>query len=232
MADPAVVASQPGSSTSNAAPGAVSISGTGANCLVVFVAWRAGSGQTLNAVTYNSVSMTQVFNVSDGSVLTGGGLACFRLVNPASGSNDVATSWSANPAASATVAIMLSDVDTTTPVNASGTAAQNANYDLVTVDVASATGGLVLGAGCWRGGSDAGLTLTLGAGQTGIATVSSGATYDDIRLATSYEAGAATVTTSWTYAPALSYDGGIGSVALNAGAGGASSILKQMLLNH
>lgn len=187
---------------------------TGGNCLLVFTGWRRNNSQDLSTVTYNGVSMTSVYN--DTATLTGGGFSCHRLVAPASGSNNVVATYTPNDLNSAAIlAVVLSGVDQTTPISASGVAAHSGGASTVTVDIASAAGKLVIGCGVFRGGTDT--TPTIGAGQTNIDTEAGfDAGSDEIALACSSEPGAGTVTFSYTYTPTATYDAAIGAVSLNA----------------
>lgn len=194
---------------------------TGGNCLLVFTGWRRNDAQDLSSVTYNGVAMTSVYTDNTGTTLFGGGFSCHRLVAPSSGSHDVVATYTPNALNSAAIlAVVLSGVDQTTPISASSTAADSSGASVVTTDVTSAAGKLVVGCGVFRGGTDT--TPTIGAGQTNIDTDPGfGAGGDEIALACSYEAGAGTVTFSYSYAPGATNNAAIGAVSLNAAAGGS-----------
>lgn len=73
---------------------------TGTDRILYVHIFLTGGAQTISAMTYNGVSMTQVASRTSG---TGSTIYLYRLVNPASGSNNVSITFSAT--FSATVAV-------------------------------------------------------------------------------------------------------------------------------
>jgi hypothetical protein len=196
--------------------------GNGNYCLVVFVGNATNVDQILTGATYNGVSMTARYN--DKLDAYGGNLACFRLLNPTSGTNNIVITWDVNSGCSM-IALMLSGVDQTTPITAHEITVPGAPYDTQTATVASATGELVIDCASFRGGTD--VTTTIGAGQTLILKEAGfGGTAVSTQLSCSYEAGAATNTMSWTYAPSATYNSIMGAFSFkNATGGGPSTVV-------
>lgn len=162
-------------------------------CLVVAINVRY-SGQ-VTGITFNGVALTKAADADDG------GNRCaaevWYLVNPAATTaNIVATCSSARRVQ--WTAYCLTGVAQGTPVGTGATATGNSTGP--SVAVSSASGELVIDAVAALADTDtlAGLTLTVGASQTqtGNALASSGA--QAVRGGSSREAGASTVTMSWT----------------------------------
>ena len=120
---------------------------TGSNrILMVGISYRNNSSQTVSTtgVTYGGVTMTQVGTSNVPSNTTSGRMYIYRLLNPPTGANSLAVTWSAALTNSAVIgAVTYAGVDQTTPT---GTfAAGGATSGTPTIAVASGTGQLVFG---------------------------------------------------------------------------------------
>jgi hypothetical protein len=157
--------------------------------LIVGVAINNTSRQTVSSVTYGGVSMTQV----PGGTATQGTLAraeLWYLTNPPTGANDVVVTFSAN-AISRAGAISFTGVNQATPLGTANGA--NNRTSTATVDVSSATNEVVVDVVAMESTS---ATISAGANQNLGFDSDAGST--NIRAGGSYEAGAGTVTMSWT----------------------------------
>lgn len=154
------------------------------------------------SATWNSVSMTRQINNT-----VKRGLAVFTLVAPDTGNNTLTFSWTTATRASG-VAASYTSVDQATPDD--GWVAATATNLTATINTTSASGDLVVDAVCFNGGT----TLTVGAGQTQRHALDNGA---QIQAGISEEAGAGTVTSSWT---AGFEDNAIAAANLNVSSGG------------
>lgn len=166
---------------------------TGANlALYVIVEERYASAVT--GVTYNGVAMTQKSYNDPGanSIVQ----KVFELLAPATGAHNVVVTASATRNLLCT-AISLTGVDQTTPtgtyVNTNG-GAGTAISDVVT----SATGEIVIDAVTIMENTASTATLTVGAGQTQRSNQEQVSGGNGLVGAVSTEAGAASVTMSWT----------------------------------
>ena len=176
---------------------------TGTNrILMVGISYRNSTSQTVSTVTYGGQTMTQVGTTA--TATSGSGrMYIYRLLNPPTGANTLAVTWSAALTYGAVVgAVTYSGVDQTTPLGAyaSGTSTTST----ISVAVASGTGQTVFGV--VDGRSTAVFTPT-GLWSARPFTNTAGA-------AQSSTAGTATVTLTWTGA-------GTGS-SLRSCAGGVS----------
>lgn len=180
------------SSGSAAAVSSITISHTctGSNLLLYASCnvTRSANTDTITA-TYNGVSMTAVVS-HDHSLADVLSVRIFRLIAPATGANNivVSTTGAMNVTAGG---ISFSGGHQTTPegtaVSADGVASP------ATVNASSATGEFVIDSVLWNGNA----AQTVGAGQTAFLDASDGAGTPR-RGGASSEAGAATVTMSWT----------------------------------
>lgn len=153
------------------------------NPLIVRVALQGGVSNV--AVTYNGVSVPLVVENLYSSFWYVG---IFYLDAPASGSNTVAVSWTGS------AGYTMSAVNVAgggAPIN---TATGGANANSVSVNVTSATGDVVIDAVARRGA----VALTVGASQTENFANLYGSGGSQIAHGGSYEAGAGTVTMSWS----------------------------------
>ena len=163
---------------------------TGSNrWLQVAVGGQNGTSITTTSVTYNSVALTELWDIYFNSYIFG---SMSHLANPASGANTIAVTLSGGGNVTAGLASSYTDVHQTTPVDTAATATGTQSDP--TVNVSSASGDLVVDAV-----SITDSAINVGAGQTSRAEfdgLSGGLWSGGI----SEEAGAATVTMSWTRA--------------------------------
>jgi len=144
------------------------------------------NSSTNSSVTYNTVTM----NVTGDANAGGGNRArMLDLEAPSDGSNNVVVTQASLDNITSDAA-SYTGVDQTTPVDTAATATGNSTA--VTVDVSSETDDLVVDVVTWQGG---GGTITAGASQTDRVNI---APANGASLAQSEEAGAGTVTMSWT----------------------------------
>jgi hypothetical protein len=201
------------------------VADAGSNTALYVVMTHYFSAANISGPQYGGVAMTEVAvqdNTSDCAV------HIWRLLSPSSGSASVTfTNGSGRPWICA--ALSLAGVHQTTP---EGTAVGNsASAAAASNDVTAATGDLVLDGLAIQDVSQTTSAKTVGAGQTervnDVRVYNAGA--DDFEGAASTEAGAASVTMSWTWTgsnqyahiaiPILAASGGGG------GGGGAASML-------
>jgi len=155
--------------------------------LIVGMAFRhASTAPTSIAVTYNGVSMTEITTLNH---LTYATCSMFYLANPATGANTIAATWT-NVNAFAGGGISFTGAGDTPGTEASTASSSGAS----TIDVSSATDEMVVDAIAYAGST----TPTVGADQTTRVGLGVG---DKPEVAMSTEAGAATVTMSWTNTP-------------------------------
>ena len=157
--------------------------------LVSVGTWDGVGVPVVPTVTYNAVSMTQVATLLFGS--SGDQrLTMFRLVAPATGANNIVVS-----ASSASDIVMAATsytgVDQTTPLGTPGTDTSPSDTE-VTQALTSETGDLVIDCVAWYNQS-----ITVGSGQTARVTNDNGASLDSVAM--SDEAGATSVTMSWSW---------------------------------
>jgi hypothetical protein len=157
---------------------------------------RAGAAAvTVTSVTYNGVAMSLMGETADGGS-TSAHAALYRLNSPTCAGASLNTVITLNTTSQWIVGgmLFLKDVNLADPhdtvVSARGTASS------VTVDVPSVTGDLVVDCAAARNSAT---NLVVGAGQTGLVNQTTNATANqNVEGAQSYEAGAATVTMSYT----------------------------------
>jgi hypothetical protein len=147
----------PGSSGQNAtAPTSVTWAHTCSGVqrvLIVFVAVGQGSGsdatKTISGVTYAGVAMTQIGTPRHSNDQTAGYLACYGLINPATGANNVVVSFASAPSTAECGSLSFTGADQTTawgtPVTGAGTGTT------ATVAVASNTNGNIIAYGVVNG---------------------------------------------------------------------------------
>lgn len=174
--------------------GAITVSHTttGSNryLLVGFLQGSTDYGLTFSsAPTYGGASMAEIINSTNVSANVR--VWVYGLVAPATGANNLAFTYSGASAGRTVIAVRsFTGVDQSTPI---GTAvAGTAGGGTRTVDVTSAANELVVDMGLNRSGG----TLTVGAGQT--QRVNQASAVGDQVGTSSDEAGAGTVTMSWT----------------------------------
>ena len=159
---------------------------------ILFVGAMLDGSSPPTGVTYNGVAMTLVDSVSFSWGAKNQSL--WRLIAPATGANNVVISRASASNIFGT-SLSLTNVDSTTPLGTSVTGAENDGSTPATVNVSSATGELVIDTVGWANGS--GAALTAGAGQTKrVEALDAGGSGSSSAM--SEEAGASTVTMSWT----------------------------------
>lgn len=210
-------------STSNGGVTSLSQNHTAAGsdrCIIIGV--YAEGGVSITSIAYGAQTPTLVGSHS------GGSSHLYRLVAPNTGAQSVSVNFSGSSARCAMGILSYTGVDQTTPVGSlvEGTT----STDTVSVDATSAIGQLVVDFAIF-----AGATIVVGPDQTARIDL------DDFSgtfrsLGMSEQAGASTVTMSWT--TGATTDGSILAVPLIAAAGGAggqaprSSAFLRMLMNN
>lgn len=185
--------------------------GTGSDrALVVMYHHEGPTSATDLDITYNGVSLTFSYQTT-----TSGGTPCglAYLVAPASGSNTLELSrTSAGYLSCGSGVAWYDDTDQTNVFSATETA--TGSDATATDDIASATDEEVFGGCAFTSfGTE---TITPGSGQTLVAEQESASNF----FCSSYEAGAATVTHSYTISESESWTIFVGSVQPAAAAGG------------
>jgi hypothetical protein len=217
----AAIAYEAAASGTAAAATSVSYSVTcsGANrLLLVSGATDDAAENASTGATHNSVGMTLKRSYPFGSFYV---LDLYYLVAPDTGSQTVTVTWPDAQGQVTSGAVCLSGVHQSTPLDSE--AVNNANSGgPMTVDVSSATDDLVVDAGYVAGQVGA---PTVGGGQTSRYSV---ATPDDGYGVGSTEAGAASVTMSWTLANSNGW--GIIGVSVNPAAAAGGTPGAQLLL--
>ena len=162
--------------------------------LLVGVSYYDASGEprTVSGVTWNSVAMSLVKSQRVGAGTT---TDIWGLVAPDTGAHDAVVTFT-GAVRNAVHAMSLTGVDQSTPTGTAASATGTSNA--LTVDVTSAANELVYDVATQRNGD--GNTLTVGAGQTQRTNTlgGAGAGSNSVVGASSTEAGAASVTMSWT----------------------------------
>lgn len=168
---------------------------SGANrYLKVVTGTNSGSAGNISGVTFNGVALTFLDRQSTSPTSPYGQTEYWYLINPPLGTFDVVVTHANPPEVTVAKASTYSGVHQTTP---HGTSAKATGATTTpTVNVSSASGELVVD-GCIN--VDAGFTAT-GAGQTARGADATFGTNPDIALRASDEAGAGTVTMSYTTA--------------------------------
>lgn len=164
---------------------------TGSDRLLMVGISTEYGGVTPSGVTYNGVAMTQVGSaVINTDSFANAQLHVYRLIAPASGANNIVASFSGPPGDRGVVGVSFTGVDQTTPLGTAQTGTQN-NTSSPSKDCTSgATGDLIVDFQAAH--SDLG-SATAGSGQTSRAQALGGR---DVICST--EAGAASVTMSWS----------------------------------
>jgi hypothetical protein len=196
---------------------------TGCDFLLALPGWRNNGPQNITGITYAGAAMTSKFNINDNSIFFGGGIAGFYKAVPATGSNNCVVSFDAALTGNSLILVGLTGVDTFNGAHVP--ADRDAGQANVSATISSAVSNLVIAVAAFKGGTDIAATIT--GGQTTITTeAGGGAGNDQIEMECSYEAGAASVTCSYSYTPTSTYDAGIVLLDLvpSAGGGGSNSI--------
>jgi len=164
--------------------------------LVVSVGVRISTGTpTTTGVTYGGTSLTLVARIA-GHSSNQSEASLWYLLNPPEGTADIVASFDENTYATL-VATAFSGVNQTNPIGTAASAGDS-QTNLATVNVSSATGELVIDSVMKHITIE---TLSVGAGQSEQAQVSA----NQLRGAQSTEAGATTVTMSWSWTGSARY---------------------------
>lgn len=184
---------------------------TGSDLILIVGVGMSGDASP-TGVTYNGVALTQV---PSGSVVFNTGYICelWYLVGPATGAHDVVISRTYSGRIYA-CSLSYTGVSSGAPLGTAATAG-SAGSTSFTVDVSAATNYVVVDI-CYVA-SGAATSITQGAGQTKRVEALDGVNIGNV-AAMSEEAGAATVTMSWTHGGA-SEPWGIVGVALKPATG-------------
>lgn len=162
--------------------------------LVVGLSFRAKAA-TVTSLTYGGVALTKI---GESRVLLG--VEMWRLVAPTVGTANLVANWSVTSDLVGWSG-SFTNVNQSTPT---GTfVAANNNNTTPTVAVTSATGELVIDTVSTSGNAS---STTVGAGQTLICSGALSNNKNDGRGASSYKAGAASVTMSWTLGSARAWE--------------------------
>ena len=177
------------------------------------------------SATYNGVAMDIINSTAVGD--TAGDrhrLTAFGLEAPATGANNIVITTAQAVLEIIGAANSYTGVDQTTPFDGATSTTALQSADAISLNVTSAAGDLVLGG---LTGYDFGGAAD-GADQTPRATNDNAGATDDIF--TSDEAGAASVTHSWTWSTsgADDYDAILVAFNINAAAGGATVFIKMV----
>ena len=183
--------------------------------MLVGIALNNNQSETVSSVTYNGLALTLVGTAAS---TTNTRVEIWRRIAPSTGTNDVVITFSGNLRYGARAGVMtFTGVHQTTPLGTFAGANGN-SVGPVTVNVTSAATDLVFDTvGCASDGSTLCTSLTVGAGQTqrwNLFALDAGSTGEQLRAAGSTEPGAASVTMSWTIAPATAVPWAIGAVPI------------------
>ena len=160
---------------------------SGNNRILIVGIALADNSQTVSSITYGGVALTRITtSVARNTV------DLWRLVAPTVGTANIVANWTGNKDMAGWSGT-FTNVDQTNPIGNSQIA--NGNNGTPTVTVSAASGDLVVDMLSANG--DAG-TVTIGGGQTLICSGQTGTGTGDCRGFSSYEAGAASVTMSWS----------------------------------
>jgi hypothetical protein len=190
--------------------------------LLVGVSYRNDVAQTITGVTYNGVAMTSVGTIANGGTVA---VDIWKLSAPASGAHNVVVTFSANVGRAVTGAVSFTGAHQTTASLTGTFASATGTSTAPSVAVTSAAGEIVLDT---VGINSSTVDATVGAGQTSLwndVTANGGA---DKEGAGSTEAGAASVTMSWT--TGSSHVWAIGGVSVVPAVAAAASTAKNLLL--
>ena len=176
----------------------VGTTSTSNRVVLAMVAWR-GEGTTVAGVTFDGAAMTQL---GTGSIVTATnpdiGAAIYYSIGPSSGTFNISVDWNTTPTQGTVVGLTCYEVNQSTPFRG-GTAVTSAVNGVAStsISVNSATGDLVIDL-LSSSAVDAGAP-TIGADQNALfANIVNGTTNHDTDG--SSEAGAASVTMSWSAA--------------------------------
>ena len=160
---------------------------SGNNRILIVGIALANNSQTVSSITYGGVALTRITtSVARNTV------DIWKLVAPGVGTSNIVATWTGNEDMAAWSGT-FTNVDQTNPIGDSQIA--NGGDSTPTVTVSATTGDIVVDMLSANG--DAG-TVTIGGSQTLICSGQTGTGGGDCRGFSSYEAGASSVTMSWS----------------------------------
>lgn len=191
--------------------------------LIVGVTLYSNSTQTVSTVTYNGVSMTLIPScTAEANDLR---VEQWYLVAPATGANNVVVTPTATTPAISSVAASFTGVDQSTPIGTCATATGTSTGP--SVNVTSAAGEVVVDTmAFWGSGSSP--SGTQGASQTFRDDDFYDHAFGRFYNAVSTEAGAGTVTMSWTIDD--NHNWAIAGTPLKEASGGGGGTVRNLLL--
>ena len=187
--------------------------------LVTVGVWDPLGQTSVSSVTYGGAALARVTGLTAPNSADGGLVDIWYRLAPTEGTANIVVTLADVHAILLTGAVDFTGVDQTTPFGTPATATGTAAT--ITVNISSATGELVVDAvKSFRTGNTA---LSPGANQTEHVDINSGATDSH---AVSTEAGAATVTMSWTYTDGTltDYSWATAGVSLKPSAGASAPL--------
>jgi hypothetical protein len=195
----------------------VSLAATGTDRLaVIFLRWNSGTYTALSSLTVDggTTGLAQVGSVVASSYAGGFQIAAYRVIAPPTSAVDYVATWGGNVEGPAMTIATYTGVDQTTPIVGSTWATAEGESTGPTITVSSATGELVV-AGV--AATYPGATATADGGQSSRILLNN---YDgdESVCGISDEAGAASVTLTWTQDSAKWL---VGAVRLAAASGGS-----------
>jgi uncharacterized repeat protein (TIGR01451 family) len=176
---------------------------TGNNRMLIVGISLRQKASIVSSVTYGGVALTNLV-----SSRIKNAVEIWGLVGPPTGTANIVVNWSGTSDMVGWSGA-FTNVDQSSPVENTGSAANGSMAPSVTLNASS--GDMVVDTVSTMGDA---LWLTPGAGQTGICNDGIGINATDGRGASSYEAGAASTTMSWTLGASRNWD--IAAVALKA----------------
>lgn len=180
----------------------------------------------IQSMTYGGVAMSTSTTVISGTTGTDVGASQFYLINPTSGSGTVTVTTAAARRLILTCS-SWTNVNQTSPIRVTATNSNTTGTSATISGLASATYDVVVDAFAKADSTEN--SLTLGAGQTLIATSSStnGTASSNVVGGGSYIAGAASVSTSWTW-PTTNRAWAIGAISIKPTGNGTSNVLTEV----
>jgi hypothetical protein len=183
--------------------------------LLVYTGQFDGSGSTPSSVTYGGVALTYLAARTIGGSF--GVITIWYLVDPAAGTGTIEINWAVTRGVQLGIAETWYKVDQTGPFGSSVSGAAANDAGPATATAVSASGEIVVNVGAC---GDAVQTMTV-VNETQVKNITAG----DARMATSYEAGAASVAMDWTLGAAA--DWGVLAVPLLGASPGPGYLYAQ-----
>lgn len=204
----------------------VNLAATGEDRLaIIFLRWYSATYTSLSSLTVNggTTGLAQVGSVVASSYAGAFQIAMYRVIAPPTSAVDYVATWGGNVEGPAMTMATYTGVDQTTPIVGGTLSSAEGESTGPTITVSSATGELVV-AGV--AATYPGATASADGGQNSRVLLNN---YDgdESVCGISDEAGAASVTLSWTQDSAKWL---VGAVRLAAASGGASAPKRSLLL--